>query len=68
MIFRDRKKGKKLESGYGFEKLGLGVAGSAFNQAFVAKVQELRQKQPALFSNPNWPLLIANDVAQHLPR
>ncbi len=46
----------------------LATPGSPFNQAFVAKVQELRQKQPALFGNPNWPLLIANDVAQHLPR
>ena len=34
MIFRARKKGKKLESGYGFEKLGLEME-QPFLQEFV---------------------------------
>lgn len=41
----------------------LGVAGSAFNRAFVAKVQEARQSNAALFQDANWPLIVAKAVA-----
>jgi len=41
----------------------LGVAGSPFNQSFVAKVQEARQKNTALFQDANWPMIIARTVA-----
>jgi hypothetical protein len=41
----------------------LGVAGSPFNQAFVLKVQEARQKNAALLQDASWPLIIAKAVA-----
>jgi hypothetical protein len=41
----------------------LGVAGSPFNQDFVARVQEARQKRPELFQTAEWPLVLALETA-----
>ena len=42
----------------------LGVGGSLFNQQFVTAVGERRRTNPAFFSNPRWPLLLADELAQ----
>lgn len=44
----------------------LGVAGSAFNREFVARVQSAREGKPGFFDDPKWPLLLADEVARAL--
>jgi outer membrane protein assembly factor BamB len=46
----------------------LGVPGSPFNHAFISKVEEARQIHPELLKNPNWPVIIAREVAATLVR
>ena len=41
----------------------LGVRGSSLNQQFIAAVTERRRTNPAFFSNPRWPLLLADELA-----
>lgn len=42
----------------------LGVRGSSFNQQFVAAVTERRRNNPAFFSDPRWPILLADELAR----
>jgi len=44
----------------------LGVAGSPFNQKFVAKVQDAREKRAELFQDANWPMTLAREVATEI--
>ena len=46
----------------------LGVAGSAFNREFLARVQRARTETPGLFDDPSWPLSLADEVARALPQ
>jgi len=41
----------------------LGVAGSALNRAFLAKVQQYKAARSAIFDDPAWPLIIAEECA-----
>jgi len=41
----------------------LGVNGSAFNKRFVEAYTERHKTDPAFFTNPQWPLLLANELA-----
>ena len=41
----------------------LGKVGSAFNKSFVARVARLREELPAFFNDPNWPMMLADEVA-----
>lgn len=45
----------------------LGVAGSAFNKAFLEKHAKLRQDNSPLLGNPDWPMKVAEEVARELP-
>jgi outer membrane protein assembly factor BamB len=44
----------------------LAVSGSPFHQAFLAKYKELQQNNPAFLKNPNWPMLLAEEIAAQL--
>jgi hypothetical protein len=44
----------------------LGVAGSKFNAAFVARYQLYQQQRPGYFQDISWPLRLAEEVAQNL--
>jgi hypothetical protein len=44
----------------------LGVQGSDFNQRFVAEYNKRRQTTPSFFTNPQWPLLLADELAAPL--
>jgi pimeloyl-ACP methyl ester carboxylesterase len=41
----------------------LGSSGSAFNQRFVETYNERRKTDPAFFTNPQWPMMLANELA-----
>lgn len=43
----------------------LGVAGSPFNQRFVAAYQERKETTPEFFANPQWPVLLARECAAY---
>lgn len=40
----------------------LAVAGSPFHSQFSARYQELRRTRPEFFTDPRWPLLIAQEI------
>jgi hypothetical protein len=44
----------------------LGVAGSAFNRAFVEAYHRLRHTEPYYFDDAQWPLLLADETARDL--
>ena len=44
----------------------LGVAGSDFNRAFLARHKQYQQEQPDLLRDPNWPITLAREVASTL--
>jgi hypothetical protein len=46
----------------------LGVPGSPFNQAFLNKFRQLQQVRPEVLKNPNWPMLLAEEVASDLKK
>ncbi|HEY2341790.1 MAG TPA: hypothetical protein VGH90_02115 [Chthoniobacteraceae bacterium] len=41
----------------------LGKAGTPFNKAFVAEVGRLKTQNPAFFSQPRWPVMLADKIA-----
>jgi len=41
----------------------LGVSGSALNKQFINAYNERRKADPAFFTNPQWPLMLANELA-----
>jgi hypothetical protein len=44
------------------------VPGSPFNQAFLNKFRQLQQVRPEVLKNPNWPMLLAEEVASDLKK
>ena len=46
----------------------LGIQGSPFNQAFLNKYRQIQQLKPDILKNPNWPMLIAEEVASELKK
>ena len=44
----------------------LGVAGSDFNRAFLARHKQYQQEQPDFLRDPNWPVTLAREVASTL--
>ena len=45
----------------------LGMAGSRFNKAFLARYQQLSQQHSARLNSPDWPEKLANECAAKLP-
>jgi hypothetical protein len=44
----------------------LGVGGSAFNQRFLEKHRRYQSENASLFTSPDWPIIIADEVAAEL--
>jgi len=44
----------------------LGVAGSQFNNAFLARHKQYQQERPDYFRDPSWPVALAEDTAEAL--
>ena len=44
----------------------LGVAGSDFNRAFLARHKQYQQERPDFLRDPNWPITLAKEVASTL--
>lgn len=42
----------------------LGISGSALNKQFVSAYSKRRETDPAFFENPQWPLLLADELAR----
>src|SRR6188768_2343448 len=42
----------------------LGIAGSEFNRAFLARVQRARAETPETFADRAWPLALADEMAK----
>ena len=41
----------------------LGVAGSPFNRAFLARHKQYQQQRPKYFNDPGWPVALAREIA-----
>ena len=44
----------------------LGIAGSEFNRAFLARHKQYQEQQPDFLRDPNWPITLAHEVASTL--